>query len=144
MPQLKKRRLRADPAICDAASVGDMRTVRRLLAEGVDPDTSDEDGVTALMASAFAAQPGVVRALLQAGADPDAQDASGLTALMNAVIANGEMDQRLSHPIFVEIVVELLAAGADPALADADGCTAADHAREGNLADLARLLEGAD
>lgn len=142
MPELEKRRLRADAAICDAASVGDVRRVRRLVAEGVDPDTSDEDGVTALMAAAFAAQAGVVRALLDAGADPDAQDASGLTALMNAVIANGELDLQASHPIFVQIAVELLASGADPTLVDADGYTAADHAREGDLGDLARLLEG--
>ena len=137
-----RKRLRADPSLCDAASVGDRRQLTKLLAEGVDPNSADEDGTTALMAAAFAGQADALRNLLEAGADPDTQDVSGLTALMNAVIANGELELGEAHPIFLEIVQLLLDHGADPLLEDQDGQTAADHARSYHSDNLSELLEG--
>jgi ankyrin repeat protein len=137
-----KARLRADPSLCDAASVGDRHQLEKLLAKGVDPSSADEDGTTALMAAAFAGQVGAVRNLLEAGADPDIQDVSGMTALMNAVIANGELELGEAHPIFLEIVQLLLDHGADRHLEDQYGLTAADHARSYDADDLSELLEG--
>jgi len=135
-------RLRVDPALCDAASVGDRRSLQRLLANGVSPDSADEDGTTALMAAAFAGQGEVVRDLLMAGADPDAQDVSGMTALMNAIIANAEIELGEAHPVFAEIIEQLLAAGADTDLEDEDGATAADLAESSDLHELVDLLKG--
>ena len=43
-----KNRLRVDPSLCDAASVGDRPKLERLLTGGVDPNSADEDGLTAL------------------------------------------------------------------------------------------------
>lgn len=134
---------RCDPALCDAAAEGDLRRVRRMLHDGVSPDSFDEEGTTALMASAFAAQTPVVRALLEAGADPNMQDVSGLTALMNAVIANGEMDLDGAFGVFTQIVDALLEAGAEPDIEDEDGMTALDHAAAYDLHEMILLLEGA-
>jgi ankyrin repeat protein len=139
--KIAKRRMRVDQALCDAASIGELRRVKRLLEGGVNPDSADEDGTTALMAATFAGQARVVRVLLDAGADPDIQDISGMTAMMNAVIANGEMDIGGAHPIFVEIIELLIAAGADVQLEDQDGMTAAAHADACDLGELAGMLE---
>lgn len=136
-------RRRSDPALCDAAAEGDLRRVRQMLQDGASPDSCDEEGTTALMASAFAAQTRVVQALLAAGADPDLQDVSGLTALMNAVIADGEMDLDGALGVFSEIVDALLAAGADPDIEDEDGMTARDHAAAYDLHEMVLLLESA-
>ncbi len=132
--------LRCDQVLCDAASIGDLRRIAALLADGVSPDSADEDGSTALMSAAFAAQTKAVRALLAAGADPDLEDTSGMTALMNAVIAAGEMDLEAAVPVYREIIELLLAAGADPGLQDRDGCTALEHAESYGLRDLVDLL----
>lgn len=140
--RLSTKRLREDPQLCDAASVGDVRRVKKLLAAGASPESADRDGITALMAAAFAGQADVVRTLLAAGADPDAQDVSGMTALMNAVVGNAEMELGEAHPVFTEIVELLLAAGADRELEDEDGCTAAEYARSSDLHELAELLDG--
>lgn len=134
------RRKRNDAALCDAASVGDLAAIKRLLAEGVDQDSADEDGMSALMAAAFCGQVKAVRALLDAGADPDAQDVSGTTALMNAVLASGEMEQGETHPIFFEIVELLLEADADVELEDEDGLTAREHALAYSLMDAAERI----
>ncbi|NIR44148.1 MAG: ankyrin repeat domain-containing protein, partial [Gemmatimonadetes bacterium] len=83
----RRGRKRNDQALCDAASIGDLSAVKRLLAARADENSADEDGTTALMAAAFAGQAAVVRLLLDHGADADLQDEAGLTALMNAVIA---------------------------------------------------------
>lgn len=135
-----RQRLRADPVLCDVASVGDRRRLKRMLAEGVDPDSADEDGTTALMAAAFAGQTATVRELLGAGADPNVQDVSGMTALMNCVMANGELELGDTHPIFREIVELLLDSGADLLLEDEDGLTALDHAESYESGDLVELL----
>jgi ankyrin repeat protein len=141
LPSARRRsRLRVDQALCDAASIGSTRDLQRLLADGVSPDSSDEDGTTALMLAAFSGQAKAVKLLLEAGADPDAQDVSGMTALMNAVIANCELDVGGTHPIFEDIVRQLIAAGADLEIEDQDGATAADHAATGELDELAELL----
>ena len=137
-----KKRLRADPVLCDLASVGDRRKLRALLADGVDPNSGDEDGTTALMAAAFAGQADAVRELLEAGADPNVQDVSGMTALMNCVMANGELELGETHPIFREIAQLLLDCGADTLLEDEDGLTALDHAESYDSGDLVELLQG--
>ncbi len=54
-----------------AAARGDVASVRRLLAEGADPDRGDRAGWTALHEAVRAGHEGVLRALLEAGASPD-------------------------------------------------------------------------
>jgi ankyrin repeat protein len=139
--QSKKAHRRPDPALCEHASKGDLVRVRELLATGVDPDSVDKDGVTALSAAAAAAEAKVLGALLEAGADPDEQDASGLTALMSAVIASGEMDLDGAQPVFLEVIELLLASGVDLDLEDEDGQTAMDYALSYDLDEVVTLLE---
>ena len=124
----------------DAASCGDAKELRRLLASGVDQNSADEDGTSALMAAAFAGELTAVRVLLENGADPDLQDESGLTALMNAVIAEGEMDLDGARPVFLSIVGRLLDVGADVELVDENGLTASDYAMSYGLLDMVELL----
>jgi ankyrin repeat protein len=135
-----RSRKRLDPALCDAASAGDVARLRALLADGVSADSADEDGTTALMAGAFAGERRVVELLLDHGADPNLQDDSGLTALMNAVIGDGEMDLEGAHSVFLDIIELLLNAGADSAVEDENGATACDHAALYELDEIARLL----
>ncbi len=141
--QVSRRRRRVDPALCDAASAGDLARVRRLLADGVSEDSADEDATTALMAAAYAGEAEVVHLLLDAGADPNLQDESGLTALMNAVIGDGEMDLEGANPVFQRILEMLLEAGADPSLEDENESTAADYADSYGLEEIGRLLADA-
>ncbi len=137
------RRRRRDPALCEAAAIGDLAEVERLLGAGVSPDSLDPDGATALIAAAASGQVEVVDRLLEAGAEVDEQDDSGLTALIAAVLANGEMDLRAGHPVFLRIVELLLGGGAQVDLEDEDGETALDYARSYDLVDVVELLENA-
>jgi ankyrin repeat protein len=61
---------------------GDGRAVERLLRSGVDPNTRDSSGATALMYAAAFAAPAAMQALLRGGADVNAANQSGATALM--------------------------------------------------------------
>jgi ankyrin repeat protein len=137
---VRSPRLEVNTTLWDAASVGDRRRVKKLLAEGVDPNSADEDGTTALMAAVFAGHLEVVQDLLEAGAETDVQDVSGMTALMNGVIAAGELELGETHPIFSEIVQLLLDSGADLDLEDEDGSTALSYAQSLDLFDMVEVL----
>ena len=87
-----------------AASHGDVDVVRALLAAGVDPASTGDEGGTALHRAARQGHVAVVRLLLEAGADVDAVDGYGNTPLWRASFGNNVV------PSLVEM---LLAAGAD-------------------------------
>ena len=82
-----------------AAQQGNVDVLRRLIDEGVEPDTVDEDGNTALMVLAREGRADGVGLLLSAGAEVEMMNVSGASALMLAA-ANGHLE-----------VVKLLAAG---------------------------------
>ena len=90
---------------------GDIRAVERLLRSGVDPNTRDTSGATALMYAAAFAPQAAMQALLRAGAEVNAANQSGATALMWA-----------SHD--PEKVRLLLARGANVHAARPDGFSA--------------------
>lgn len=140
---MKGLRKRKDPALCEAAAIGDLPEVDRLLDDGVHPDSSDPDRATALILAASAGHVEVARRLLAAGADPDEQDDSGITALMTCVISNGELDIGGAHPVFVELVMLLLAAGAQIDLEDENDDTALELARSYELDEIVECLEAA-
>ena len=141
---MKSTYRRRDPALCEAAAIGDMGELENLLAGGVHPDSADSDGSTSLILAAAAGHAGVVGRLLEAGADPDEQEASGLTALMSCVCANGELDLGHAHPIFLELVELLLAAGAQIDLVDENDNSALDLARFYDLTEIVERLELAE
>jgi len=63
-----------------AAWAGDIDTVKRLLAEGVNPDTTGSKGGTALIKAAKGGHIAVVQLLLFYGADPTIKNKKGYTA----------------------------------------------------------------
>lgn len=140
---MKRLRRRRDPALCEAAAIGNLAEVERLLAAGVDPDSADCDGATALILAAFNGHVAVAGQLLAAGADPDEQEASGRTALMTVVSANCELDLGRAHPIFLELVGLLLSAGAEIDLVDENEESALDLARSYDLPEMVECLEAA-
>jgi len=72
---------RAEPPLVTASSRGAAEVVRALLAEGADPDTSAEDGTTALIAAADRGSLEIALALVEHGASPASRDTTGRTAL---------------------------------------------------------------
>src|SRR5574337_1188586 len=65
-----------DPgALVRAAAGGDVRSVKRLLEAGADPNAADADGRTAVTHAAYGGHAEVVRMLLDGGADVDRRDA---------------------------------------------------------------------
>lgn len=72
-------------ALLRAASSGDVVLAESLINEGVNPNTTNIDGVTPLMIAAGTGQTAVVDLLLKKGAQPELQTRrDGVTALMFA------------------------------------------------------------
>jgi hypothetical protein len=67
----------------EAARQGDRSTLEALVARGIDIDTRDEDGRTALFSAIapFGGDPPLVAWLLERGANPNVRDARGMSAL---------------------------------------------------------------
>lgn len=91
-----------------------MEITRALLDRGADPNSTDRNGQTPLIAAAFTADRELVRLLLAHGANVNAKDNNGLTPLMGA---RGR-----------GVVEQLVAAGADVNDADSEGRTSLMHA----------------
>ena len=124
-----------DLPLIDAVRAGDIERARALIADGVDVDTSDGDGTTALHWAALNDDVSAAQALIAAGAQVEASNRFGATPLALAA-ENGS-------PAFL---VLLLDAGADPNAALPEGETALMTVSRTGRADAARLLldRGAD
>jgi ankyrin repeat protein len=114
---------------------GDVTTVDRLLAAGIDVNSRDRHGQTALMLAALRGHTAVVERLIAAGADLNNTAKYRLSALMLAV-SNGH------HAIARALVT----AGADASLTGSGapgfaGRTAADLARGRGEHELAVFIE---
>ena len=119
----------AKNTIVSAAQDGRLADLKRLLAEGADPDgktvpmevgpNKQRASEPAIKLAAYHGHRDVVEALHLAGADLDAtDDILKKTALMSAV-SEGK----------TSIVQQLLSGGADVNIANADGYTAIDYAK---------------
>lgn len=105
------------PALVRSAAVGDEQQLRAAIAaEGVNLETRDWDGWTALHWAAATGRQELVRALLRAGADVSARNGRGETPLMWAAVRG-----------HLSVVEELLAAGAELDAAATEGRAALEH-----------------
>jgi|APEBP8051072266_1049373.scaffolds.fasta_scaffold04505_3 hypothetical protein len=156
----------ADAALLNAATKGVTRTVKRLLADGIDPNVRNAVGWTPLILAAAERHSDTVAVLLEAGSDPNAANTLGRTALMFASIYGQDTIVRLllehgAKPNLVpndhsgwtalmaaaarghvNTVALLLSHGADPHIKSKDGKTAIDLARQyGHSPVVLRLSE---
>ena len=115
-----------------AAERGDLAAIDRLLAQGVDVNSKDARGETALMKAAEQGQSLAVHALLARKADVNARGNEGHTALMYAAFAGQ-----------VEAVQALLGGGAAIDAASRDGATAQTLAARNGHEATARVLRDA-
>ena len=125
----------AELALVEAVKSRDMNAVRRLLAEGVDVNTPQPDGATALHWAAYRDDLDTATLLIASGANVTAANELGATPLWLAA-DNG------SAPM----IERLLDAGADPNVALPEGETPIMTAARTGNADAVRLLlaRGAD
>ena len=129
-------RLRRDQSELDlfeAAAVGDVELLRRLLDAGADPNAFAPDGVTPLTLASFFKRSDAVRLLLDRGADVHlrARHEEFQVLPIHSAAADG------GSP---EIVGMLLDAGADPNAEQPGGFTALGAARQEGNDELERLL----
>jgi ankyrin repeat protein len=117
-------------ALTQAASIGDIATVQKLLGEGADVDqASDKGGYTALINSSSNGHIEVARLLLARGANVNAATCLGDTSLILAA--------SIGH---VEIVRLLLENGADAKVVNKEGASALKKAEESGRGATAILL----
>ena len=149
-------------AIFDSALKGDTKTMKTLIANGANLDTTDQHGFTALMVASYSGDVEIVRLLLEAGALVDKKDSSGYTALMyfcsagnlpcvRLLLEHGasvnEANHDCSTPLMFaaqqghnEIVRLLLDKGADPTITDCLGFSAADLAKKTGFIETEKIL----
>lgn len=120
----------AEHPLIDAVKRSDTKTVRALLAPGVEVDASDAEGATALHWAARRGEAEIVALLLARGANPAASTRYHITPLSLAA-SNGD----------AIIIERLLKAGADPNSTSEEGQTVLMTASlNGNVAALRMLL----
>ena len=124
-----------DPPLIDAVKRQDAEAVRRLLGDGVEVDTRQPDGATALHWAVYREDLETVDLLLRAGATVDAVNRMGATPLWLAA-GNGDP----------AAIARLLEAGANPNVALRAGETPVMTAARSGTAEGVRLLveAGAD
>ena len=154
-------------ALYGAAERGHVDALRRLVAEGADPNWRNISGWTPVMIAAAEKHLDAVVVLLEAKADPNIRNAYGRTAIMFAagygqttivekLLAGGANPNLVptdqtgwtalisaaarGHASTVEA---LLRGGADPAMRARNGTTALEIARSAGHAEVVRLLEAA-
>lgn len=121
------------PPIQQAAGAGDIVEVDKLLNSGIDPNTPNAFGWTALHNTAYKNPgngPKIVAALVAAGADVHAQTFDGYTPLHTAAASN--------HKAVARALIE---AGANPEFRAPNGKTPLDLAREANAFETVEYLE---
>ncbi|XP_053363390.1 caseinolytic peptidase B protein homolog isoform X1 [Clarias gariepinus] len=157
----------AGDAFLDAARSNNAEEVKRLLADGVDPNARHRLGWTALMVASINRHHNVVKVLLESGADPNLGDDfsnvygtakdKGIHSLEILVTREDEFSSRLSTrasfrgctPLHYAVLVDdlrtvrmLLDAGANPLQVNELGHTPLSYAKEGEMHTLLKEWEG--
>ncbi len=123
------------PPIIEAARRGDDDLLRVIIAGGVNLETPDPEGNSALHRAAEGGHVEVVRMLLAAGIDPNLRGEKDATALMLGMGSTAEHADR--------VVEELFTAGADPHLRDRMAAGVIDYAAKGATSRKLELLQKA-
>lgn len=135
-----------DPDLVDAAKIGDLESVRKLLDLGLAIDARDQQGCSALLRAAGGGHQALLELLLSRGADASLPAFNFATPLSAAIVARRDraIDRLIEHGVNInqpaqdgltplmlacamgatDLVDRLLAAGADPGLQDRFGNTA--------------------
>ncbi len=119
-----------DKDLLGAASEADLERVRSILAAGIDPNVTDEEGWTALMWAAQYNETEIGRALVEAGADLNLVEQSNEETALTVALYNGSLD----------MVALLLEEGANPDLQDSSGWTPLMTAASGGDMESTKLL----
>lgn len=120
-----------------ATKQGDAATVRRLLQTGVDANTTDVNGIPAILWAVTKGDVETIKALLAEGADVRSQYKPGRKALLYY------LHYTYKGAINDELVRALLEAGADVNAADKNGTTALMLAKQIGDTKIIELLESA-
>jgi ankyrin repeat protein len=115
--------------LISSARGGDVKEVERLIRSGVDLDSGDNRGRTALMWASYENRVEVVKLLIEAGADLDIRDNVGFTTLIWASFYNR-----------IEVVKLLISAGANLNIRSDGGHTALIWASYWNHVEVVKLL----
>ena len=124
-----------DSAYLYAGAEGRLEILKMTVAAGADLGSVNRYGGTALTPAAHHGHVDVVSYLLTTNVDVDQVNFLGWTALLEAVILGD------GGPTYQKIVELLLKGGADPTIGDNQGITPLEHARAGQMDQIARLLE---
>lgn len=131
--EYEQRRLDSD--LMGAVRLGSTMMVEIALAQGANPDATDDTGMPAIISAGHSRNAAHIRALVAAGADVNTKDQHGKTALMYCVECFAD-----------EAVDALLECKADPNIKDNDGNAALMYTAEfGQVNMVEKLLKaGAD
>jgi ankyrin repeat protein len=127
------RATRQDARLVSAAAEGDLDAVSSLLDDGVDVDSRDATGRTAVTAAVYGGHADLVRLLVEEGADLDLQD----DTRANAVLATGETGD-------VQVLREVLRGKPDLTRTNRFGGTALIPAADRGHVDVVRELVRTD
>ena len=81
--------------LLEAAARNDLNEVRRLLESGVSPDSTNEDGLTALHQCCIDDSEEMMKLLIQYGGNPNATDTEKWTPLVKIIFCFGLEFSRL-------------------------------------------------
>lgn len=116
----------------EASATGALEIIDAAIMSGIDVNTPDDDGWTAVMYSIYAKQEAVFTRLIREGADVNSRSADGTTLLMVAVATKDQ-----------SVVEHVLREGADPIHRNKSGMSAEQIASEIGLDSIAQTIRKA-
>jgi cytohesin len=133
----------ADRALFKAATEGNIKGIKQLIADGADVNAKNRDGTTPLQTAAIRGHKEFLQLLIANGADVNAKNEDGMTPLHCAAIGTSlnYLSRGGRYGVDQKEVAELLiSAGADVNAQDEDGETPVDIAIMSNQPQIADLL----
>lgn len=122
---------KANKKIMPAAARGDLETVNELISQGVNVNTTDVGGYTALTRASSKGHVDIVKALIKAGANVNHKPNNKIVAIQAAAFAG-----------HLEVCRVLVAAGADVTIRDDDDWDACEKAEYNKHAEVVKYLKG--